>query len=301
MQHLQNICRVLRFALCSFGLITPAYPFGQQGHEAIAILALQKLHSDQAQTNQNAQAALKHIVSILGNDDLAAVAVWADWVRLDETNHLPEATIQDIDARFPGNHDWHFVDLPLGTSIYSTNAVSAGPDDVVQGIARCLTMLESPDTSPQKDHHAVALKFLVHLVGDLHQPLHVACGYYRWSNNVIVTDPAQVAAGNLPHDRGGNKLLLAAGHSAELHGLWDSDLVFLLAGAHSATDATNVAAALSAELKPGICGPESGEYHTWPANWATESIAAANLAYKDIQPSSCPDRTSGKPRSPRLP
>ena len=43
MQHLQNICRVLLFALCSFGLITPAYPFGQQGHEAIAILALQKL------------------------------------------------------------------------------------------------------------------------------------------------------------------------------------------------------------------------------------------------------------------
>ena len=157
---------------CFLGLAWRGFSFGHEGHEAVAVLALQKLHEDKAANDPKATAALEHVRTILGNEDLAAVAVWADWVRLEQTNHLSMSVIHDIKARFPGSDDWHFVDLPLGTTAYSDTAVSANVDDVVHGIGKCISMLESADRSAKKDRHAVALKFLVHLAGDIHQPLH---------------------------------------------------------------------------------------------------------------------------------
>src|SRR6185369_9914184 len=74
---------------------------------------------------------------------------------------------------------------------------------------------------------AQALAFLIHLVGDLHQPLHVGCGFYRLDDHQIVElvrDPAE--ASGLPHDAGGNNLVW--GHSGrfqpEFHAFWDDDL-----------------------------------------------------------------------------
>src|SRR5258708_5222806 len=112
--------------ICSLALITRAYGFGQEGHEAVAILVLKKLHADQAQNNPKGKLALTHITRILGNEDMAAVAVYADWIRLKEINHLSLCEIKDIDARFPGNGTWHLVYLTLGTKAYSETEVSAG-------------------------------------------------------------------------------------------------------------------------------------------------------------------------------
>src|ERR1043166_5169874 len=178
MKKFRVVSRILLASLCGFGFGPRASAFGHEGQEAVAILALQKLHADEAAHNAKATVALQNITKLLGNEDMAAVAVWADWVRLRATN-LSTTVIHDIDARFPGNGDWHFVDLPLGTSAYATNAVSANDNDVVHGINKCIAMLESADASAEQDHHLVALKFLIHLVGDIHQPLHVACGYYQ--------------------------------------------------------------------------------------------------------------------------
>jgi len=258
------------------------FSFGHEGHEAVAVLALQKLHDDQAANNPKAMAALEHIRAILGHEDLAAVAVWADWVRLEQTNRLSMSVIHDIKARFPGSDDWHFVDLPLGTTAYSDTAVSANVDDVVHGIGKCISMLESADRSTKKDRHAVALKFLIHLAGDIHQPLHVACGYYRWNFKGIIRSPAPVTIGHLPHDRGGNKLLLAGG-SDELHALWDSDLVFIQAGKHSPTAVTNIVNALKGAFTPNLFPAQTGDHHGWAAKWATDSIKVAVLAYKGIK------------------
>src|SRR5437879_13891465 len=80
--------RILLMSVCVVCLVPRALAFGHEGHEAVAILALQKLHADKAANNPKATAALQHIASLLGNEDMAAVAVWADWVRLKDTNHL---------------------------------------------------------------------------------------------------------------------------------------------------------------------------------------------------------------------
>lgn len=269
-------------SFCCVGFGPRAFGFGHEGHEAVAILALQKLHADQAANDPKAAVALQNITKLLGNEDMAAVAVWADWVRLKETN-LSTTVIHDIDARFPGNGDWHFVDLPLGTSAYATNAVSAQDNDVVHGINKCIAMLESADTSAEQDHHLVALKFLVHLVGDIHQPLHVACGYYQTNKSGIVRDP--VKAASLPDDRGGNQLLsTASSHSASLHHLWDSDLVFAQTSlAVSKVQGSDVANALSGDMTANLFPKATGDHHDWAAKWATDSTRAAVAAYNGIK------------------
>jgi hypothetical protein len=267
-------------ALFSLGLTTRAMAFGQQGHEAIAILAQSKLESDAAAHVPGAQKALDQINQLLNGQAMADVAVWADWVRLAETNHLTKAQIKDINTRFPGNGDWHFVDLPLDSTAYSSTAPSAGPNDVVGGLGKCIAMLESADTSAQMDHHAVALKFLIHLVGDIHQPLHVACGYYEWNEDVVVMDAATVKSKSLPDDRGGNYLLTG---STDLHAIWDSDLVFIQVGKHSAVPAATVAANLAPDLTANFMTVPTSDYHGWPAAWAADSAKAAKQAYAPIQ------------------
>ena len=274
------MCRLLLLVTCCVATATRAFAFGQEGHEAVAILALQKLQADQAANNPKANAALQHLTALLGSQDLAAVAVWADWIRLNEHQHVTAAEISDINARFKGNGDWHFVDLPLGTKSYSDTAVSASANDVVHGINQCIAMLESADTSAQQDHHRVALKFLIHLVGDIHQPLHVACGYYEMNKSKIVRDPAKAVG--LPDDRGGNHLLSTAStNSASLHHLWDSDLVLAQTSlAVAKVEGSDVAAALRGDLTPRLFPPETTDHHVWAAQWATETIKVAAAAYK---------------------
>jgi hypothetical protein len=279
------IGRMLLLAACCAATATAkrAFAFGQEGHEAVAILALQKLHADQAANNPRATAALQRITALLGNEEMAAVAVWADWIRLKQTNHVTWAQISDINARFKGNGDWHFVDLPLGTRSYSDTAVSASTNDVVHGIYQCIALLESADTSAQQDRHLVALKFLIHLAGDIHQPLHVACGYYHTNKSAIVRSPSK--ARGLPDDRGGNQLKsTVSSNSASLHHLWDSDLVFAQTSLPvSNVEGSDVAAALSGDLTPNLFPAETGDHHNWPAAWATDSIKASVAAYKGVK------------------
>jgi len=65
---------------------------------------------------------------------------------------------------------------------------------------------------------------LVHLVGDVHQPIHVGCGFidHTAAGPVLVTDPKVIVQKNLPHDRGGNSLVLPISGSINLHSYWDS-------------------------------------------------------------------------------
>ncbi len=82
----------------------------------------------------------------------------------------------------------------------------------------------------------------MHFVGDIHQPLHTATGYYDVSGTqvTLLKDPAAVVG--KPNDRGGNQLCLhpakANGDCVnydELHALWDSDMVKHVADSQSVT------------------------------------------------------------------
>jgi hypothetical protein len=136
--------------------------------------------------------------------------------------------------------------------LHGGQAASAGPaqDCIVNKITEFEAELRDPATSPAE--RFMALKFLIHFIGDLHQPLHAADH----------------------EDRGGNCIGLAPspdGHDTNLHAYWDVGAVEALGNSASA-----IAAELDARITPG-------ELRAWsqggPKAWAMESF---ELGRKDV-------------------
>lgn len=124
--------------------------------------------------------------AILGGQSLADASVWADNIR--QYRH-------DADAL-------HYVDIPLAATAYDSARHCPGGRCIIAAIASDERVLASAAASPLE--RAEALRFLVHFMGDMHQPLHVA------DNS----------------DRGGNeRAVYLDGDSTNLHKLWDGKIL----------------------------------------------------------------------------
>jgi hypothetical protein len=182
-------CRMKRAVVILFlGLatITAAFGYGREGHEAVGELARQMLRPE----------ARASVQQILGHDNLAAVSTWSDELKLAQHGQGPLANNPGavaVNAKFPLNHECHFAELPLGTQVYRDNDRFVSGNDVVHAINRCIAVLEAPPGQGTDLTKAQALKFLVHLVGDIHQPLHCGCGYYEihGRQTILITEPAK--------------------------------------------------------------------------------------------------------------
>ncbi len=244
---------------------TPALAWSAEGHKAVGEIAAGRL-------NATAKAA---VARILGNSDLAAVAVWADDVRAAASHRGPlvsDAEARAFNQKFPKNPGWHFVNLPLATDRYTDDGAFSSRDDVVHAINRCVAVLEAKS---DEFTEAQALKLLVHFVGDVHQPLHASTGYFDLSNPSapkLITDPAVVDPRT--GDRAGNSLYFTK--SGELHALWDNTLV-----KKSGADYVTVAAVVKKRIK-SAAWKNTGDYHAWAEQWATDSVHVAKLVYQGI-------------------
>jgi len=154
--------------------------WGKTGHRIIGEIAERQLSDD-----------VKDIVyDILDGESLAVVSTWPDEMRSN-----PE---------FDKFSHWHYVNLPLDKEYPE---VKHTKDNVVTIIERCVAILKSP--SSDKEMKKFYLKYLVHLVGDLHQPMHT--GRYE--------------------DYGGSKISLTfkgrkgSDNKTNLHVLWDTNLI----------------------------------------------------------------------------
>jgi hypothetical protein len=214
-----------------------ARAWGDMGHEIIALIAYRHLVPP-------ARAALDALLAsdrdTLTAGDFAARATWADKHR---DAHRETAA-------------WHFVDIEIDQpdleracfgfpTLPAGQWASLGPaqDCVVNKIAEFAAELKSPSTPAAE--RILALKFLIHFMGDLHQPLHAADH----------------------HDRGGNCVSLSApvGGAQNLHAYWDVSVVNAL-GQSAAQIAGQLDARLSAaDLKEWTQGT--------PRSWAMESFA----------------------------
>lgn len=146
--------RVL-LALLLFALPEAALAWGKQGHRVVATLASQRL-------TPRARAAVEELLR--DNDDgrsLAAISMWADWVRF---------------RKLPETYNWHFVNIPLERERYDSGRdcrpERGRGDCIVAALGRMRDVLADRDR--RKADRVEALKFVVHLAADLHQPLHVA-------------------------------------------------------------------------------------------------------------------------------
>ena len=130
-----------------------ALAWGAEGHSIIGELAQRRL----------TPAAQRRVTEILGgNISLASIASWAD----------------DMRTLVPKTYNWHFVDIPLNASNYDPARdcqQSPRGDCIISALERNQKTLLDP-TSSVADRRE-ALKYLVHFIGDLHQPLHTVKDY----------------------------------------------------------------------------------------------------------------------------
>lgn len=170
-------------ALLALTFVLPAQAWGPLGHRLVARLAEDGL-------GPQARAGVARLLRSEQAPDLAAIASWADELRARDPN------LGRRSAR------WHYVNLGDHGCTYVAARDCAGGNCLVAALDAQVRILA--DASRSDAERLQALKFVVHLVGDAHQPLH---------------------AGNR-HDRGGNTYQLQhAGRGTNLHALWDSGLL----------------------------------------------------------------------------
>lgn len=172
---LQSIAR-LGLAAALIGAASPALAWGKTGHRVTASIADKHLSG----------LARAHVREILGFETLAEASNWPDEMRSD-----PDPFWQKTSS------PWHYV--TVGGITYD----HAPPEgDALGALFFFRGLVLDPKTSPE--HRQLALRFIVHIVGDLHQPLH----------------------NGRPGDRGGNDVKLKwFGRDTNLHAIWDSALV----------------------------------------------------------------------------
>lgn len=157
-------------------MVNNVHAWGPDGHKIVAQIAQDKLSPN----------AVKAIAKIIPGQDLASVANWADSIK-----SKPE---------WVHTKSWHFVDI-ADHDDYET-AEHAPDGDIITAITESVETLKS--TSSSAEDKSNALKFIVHFVGDIHQPLHVG----------------------RPDDHGGNSIkVMFMGKSMNLHSLWDSGMI----------------------------------------------------------------------------
>ena len=283
-------------AFVTSALLLPAaaLAWSYASHQAIGLAA-------ESQLTSKTRAALARILQgtdTLSPGALAAVATWPDDLRAHARRQFVEGwgpiEIEEADAfnaAHPENGGWHFVDLPLGAGAYPATDPApsdplrpfVGPNDVVHAIRQAIAVLEAPTESPTFTRRQ-AVRFLVHLVGDLHQPMHVTSGFYDTTlpsfkrTPTRIDDPVNAARHGVFDDRGANGLLFSASEGDNLHSLWDQCLPAMVAGA---TCSGSVSYTVLANKLKGLMTPSAaaaattpGDHHAWAAVWATESLQA---------------------------
>lgn len=169
-------------ALLALGAAPAALGWGRDGHRIVGLLA-------EAQLSPPARAEVARLLAGEPEPTLAGVSAWADEVR-DE-------------PRWRHTARWHWVNLPRETPCtYLPRRDCRGGDCVVGAIEGQLRILG--DRRRSDAERRVALKFVVHFIGDVHQPFHAGFGF----------------------DRGGNDTQLQLDRRGwNLHALWDSAMV----------------------------------------------------------------------------
>jgi hypothetical protein len=268
---------VLRSILLITAALLPAWnglAWGPEGHRAVAALAEELI-------SPATKARVKAILAQDQSRDLASVSVWADDARLASFGAGP---LKDDPVAAAFNHDWprnalwHFVDLPLGTELYNETEAFVSNGDVVHAIERCTLALEGHDPEQPALTPSMALRLLVHFVGDIHQPLHCGCGYYDLPAGKpakLIQEP--VKAIGKTSDQGANLLFYDVENRLELHVFWDVVLV-------SAVTGSNDFHRLVKQLRMVNIENDitNSDYHHWPEAWAIDSVHDAREAYAGL-------------------
>jgi hypothetical protein len=215
---------------------TRAYAWGRDGHEIVARIA-------EARLTPKAKAGVE---ALLGKDkSMVSVANWADAIRKDREETGP----------------WHYVNIPYEMRGFDEARDGKNGDNVVDKIVEFANVLN--DRKRSDADREEALKFLIHFVGDLHQPLHST---------------------ERNDDKGGNFRLvffLNQSEAVNLHRVWDSEILKRM----MKTGPTDLSAdEMAARINESITEKQVREWtRSDPVAWVNESHKlAVEIVYADI-------------------
>jgi hypothetical protein len=249
--------RILAALLALLAPAPAAIAWGPEGHRMVGEIAARSL---------NARANAE-VLELLRNDRLADGQPSGRRTLADVANWADEIKDTDWGKR---RGSWHYDDVPLcgpaGTSAYCRNGRCASAQ-----IARQLEILGNERASPGQRNQA--LKWIVHLIGDIHQPLHAANHADRGGNRVQVSFFGE--RDNPPYG------------SLNLHAVWDVHLVRRMLADRQGERAW-IAAPMSGAQRAAW---DSGSV----SDWVAESHALArDVAYAALPvPVTCPGRIAG--------
>lgn len=168
-----TVCTLLILFIC---FQSHAFDWGKTGHRTTGEIAEKYL----------SKKAKRVLNELLDGASLALVSTYADEIK--------------SDGAYRSYGSWHYVNIPFESTYELHPKSSSG--DIISGIENCMTVIKNPQSS--KEDKVFHIKMLVHLIGDLHQPLHTG----------------------LQEDKGGNDFQVRwFKEGTNLHSVWDTKMI----------------------------------------------------------------------------
>jgi hypothetical protein len=296
----------LLLLVCSAALSLHASASGDDGHKTIGAIADRLLKGSNA--GAKVQALLKE------GESLQSISIWADCAKGSfcgpRTSEMEAFIIQH-----PSHNAYHYTNTPVQNQAYVAGGVGTTDHDIVQTLKQSIAVLQGKDTelsNPRRFTPRQALLMIAHLVGDIHQPLHVGAAYLNQDNQFVSPKTkAEVDGVRIFDLQGGNNLLVEdrktwtqrdqeidkreqaiekAASSSEtsptkrigkpLHLYWDVTVVENAMRNLAVRSVSDFTDKLMAE--PTSFAINSGDVITWPEQWANEGLALSKQAHANI-------------------
>jgi hypothetical protein len=257
-----------RYVLCVTALLVPSnvWAWGCSGHQIVALIAEAHLDDhahvmvDQLLRDNPIDPTLARFCKPLNPDPMADAATWAD----------------DYRAGHPETAPWHFIDIPLGTKSKRVDKYCLRPGGcITTALDDQLKTLRDASADPRT--RADALRFIIHFVGDIQQPMHAVTNNDLGGNCVPVSYFDQEAVIRDPQKENS---------TPNLHGVWDTNMIEHMMNEKSVE---TFATELDREFHPQMRSlKRSGmKFDTW----ARESYRlAGQMAYRDLPIKINPER-----------
>ena len=276
-------------------IAAPAWAWDFPGHRIVGAIADLILQQHYPTAQQRVSELLEKQNGTIELRSLSQVAVFPDCAKRGNVpfcGRPPSDEEKAYAERNPHHDKFHFTDVPLQQPTYVASSAGTDGIDVVQMIAYTLAQLRGKNPPAKPDVNLTdpeALWLLAHLVGDIHQPLHVGAKYFDKTcetsvdPNIIGTPPSFGIGDSVAMTMGGNLILLAGPPpavppAANLHLYWDSVAVLrAMQAAGSAHSEQDFAKLLAATPPPGW--ETAGAPETWSAQWASEIMPLAVEAH----------------------
>ncbi|MDP3312219.1 S1/P1 nuclease [Lutibacter sp.] len=176
MKTIRFVCIIIAFFSVQININSASPDWGSTGHRTVGEIAENYINSK----------TKRKIAELLDGQSLAIIATFGDDIKSDKQYNY-------IDT-------WHYINMPFNVKYEDSEKNEKG--DLVTGIEKCKQVLL--DKNATKEDKAFHLKILTHLIGDLHQPMHIGRA----------------------EDKGGNTIQLQwFGDGTNLHRLWDSQMI----------------------------------------------------------------------------